>query len=370
VKVEWKPVKALFALQRRAVMPEADVEYQEVGVRSFGKGLFIKEPVTGLDLGNKRVFRVKDGDLIVSNVFAWEGAVGLATADHDGLIGSHRFMTWMNTDSGLNTRYILEYFRSKQGVEELAKASPGSAGRNRTLSIKNFEDILVPIPSRPDQDRIAAHLDSVAASAASPPSSVVQALLDRDWPGTPTTVREVVAGVSRPERVQLDKEYELSGLSSAGRGMFVRETRPGREVSSGHLHRVEPGDLVYNRLFAWNRSFAIADHATWVSGEFPTFTVAADRVRPRVLLAALLSPAFTAQVVDASTGTTQTRTRLKERDFLGLTATVPDIDHQPTIERILLAADRGRELQGRAARLAHAILPAARNEVFDSLARR
>lgn len=161
------PIGRILQLQRRAVDIEAERIYREVGLRSFGKGLFIKEPVTGADLGGKRVFQIEEGDFIVSNVFGWEGAVGVAGPAHRGLIGSHRFMTW--TPRGdVNVEYLRAYFRSKDGVARLEAASPGSAGRNRTLSIANFEAIEIPVPSRLEQDRIAAGiqvLDEIAATS-------------------------------------------------------------------------------------------------------------------------------------------------------------------------------------------------------------
>ena len=154
------PVGRLLHLQRRAVNVDVEGIYREVGVRSFGKGLFIKEPVTGAELGGKRVFQIEEGDFIVSNVFGWEGAVGVAGPAHRGLIGSHRFMTW--TPRGdLNVEYLRAYFRSKAGVARLATASPGSAGRNRTLSIANFEATEIPVPTRPEQDRIVAGIQVV-----------------------------------------------------------------------------------------------------------------------------------------------------------------------------------------------------------------
>jgi type I restriction enzyme S subunit len=45
------------------VVPER--EYREIGIRSHGKGLFHKEPVTGSDLGNKSVFWVETECLII-----------------------------------------------------------------------------------------------------------------------------------------------------------------------------------------------------------------------------------------------------------------------------------------------------------------
>ena len=97
----------------------ADEVYQEIGVRSFGKGLFIKEPVLGAELGDKRVFEIRAGDFIVSNVFAWEGAVGVAGQEHEGMIGSHRFMTWTPLHD-INVDYLRHYLGSEAGVASLA----------------------------------------------------------------------------------------------------------------------------------------------------------------------------------------------------------------------------------------------------------
>ncbi len=104
------------------------------------------------------------------------------------------------------------------------------------------------------------------------------------------------------------------------------------------------------------------------SNEFPTFRVRTDRVRPRVLLAAFLSPKFTAAVNAASTGSTPTsRNRLKERDFLGLPITIPRPREQAAIEASLQVIDRIKPLAKRAEELARAVLPAARNEIFSAM---
>ena len=151
---------SVLELQRRSVEVDVEATYREIGVRSFGKGLFIKEPVTGSALGVKRVFRIEPGDFIVSNVFGWEGAVGVAGPAHRGLIGSHRFMTW-TPPGDLNVDYLLAYFRTAAGVARLAAASPGSAGRNRTLSVANFRAIKVPVPTPEQQDWVATQIHAI-----------------------------------------------------------------------------------------------------------------------------------------------------------------------------------------------------------------
>lgn len=151
-------------LQRRKIQVAASDEYMEVGLRSFGKGIFHKPVVTGADLGDKKVYRIEPGDLVISNVFAWEGALAVASDSERGRIGSHRFMTWTPRGTGrVHLRYLWHYFLSDSGLLHLRRASPGSAGRNRTLGIAAFENIAIPLPSLPEQKRIADRLDRIHA---------------------------------------------------------------------------------------------------------------------------------------------------------------------------------------------------------------
>jgi len=151
-------------LQRRQVEVESGAFYAEIGVRSFGKGIFHKEPLLGADLGTKRIFSVVPGDLVVSNIFAWEGAVAVATDVDDGRVGSHRFMTWVPKREGLvDVRYVAHFLLSEQGLDLLRRASPGSAGRNKTLGIASFENLLIPLPGFQEQQRIANDIDQLTA---------------------------------------------------------------------------------------------------------------------------------------------------------------------------------------------------------------
>lgn len=157
---EHVSIDEILELRRRAVTVDDGATYREIGVRSFGRGLFVKEPRSGTAIGEKRIFYIQPGDLVVSNVFAWEGAIGVARASHEGTVGSHRFMTWTPT-AGVDTRFLAQYLVSADGLAKLRQASPGSAGRNRTLSIKNLRAITVPVPDLKEQRRIASLLEKV-----------------------------------------------------------------------------------------------------------------------------------------------------------------------------------------------------------------
>ncbi len=84
----------ILRLERREVSIEPLAEYQLVGVYSFGKGIFHREPVMGAELGHYRFFEIQAGDLVVSNIQAWEGAVARATKEDTGRIGTHRILTY------------------------------------------------------------------------------------------------------------------------------------------------------------------------------------------------------------------------------------------------------------------------------------
>lgn len=364
MSVDRLPFGLVCAPRRTPVDIDPLAEYVKAGVRSFGKGLFSYEPAMGADLGKLRFFALEPNRLVISNIKAWEGAVALSSPNEVGRVVSNRFLTYASETASLS--YLREWLLSAEGNKALQAASPGSADRNRTLAATRLELVSVPLPPRPEQDRIANHLESLAHANRDmgEPSRAFQAIES----GVLTPLSELIRPVTRTERVRGDATYAMSGVRWYGQGLFVRERKTGDELAATTVRRIEPGDLVYNRLFAWKQSFALAEAPGWASNEFPTFRIDEDRVRPRVLLAALLGDTFTDAVNQASTGSTPTsRNRLKERDFLALSVRIPPSTQQAAAERALRIADRAVALEQRRNALAAALAPAARNEIFDAM---
>lgn len=134
-------------LVRRPVVIDPDASYPELGVRSFGKGTFHKPSLPGIEVGTKKLFTVEAGDLVFNIVFAWEGAVAVAADKDAGRVGSHRFLTCVPDPNRATSEFLRFWFRGEEGMLALGQASPGGAGRNRTLGIKALEAINVPVPS-------------------------------------------------------------------------------------------------------------------------------------------------------------------------------------------------------------------------------
>ena len=151
-------------LIRRKVEIQTDDGYPELGIRSFGKGTFHKPALTGLEVGSKTLFSIESGDLIFNNVFAWEGAVAVAKPHDKNRFGSHRFITCVPKSGIVTPEFLCFYFLTEEGIEKLGLASPGGAGRNRTLGIEALGKIEVPVPDYNKQlwfDALQAKVDAL-----------------------------------------------------------------------------------------------------------------------------------------------------------------------------------------------------------------
>ena len=156
-------------LVRREQRIDLNGSYPELGIRSFGKGTFHKPPLSGGDVGTKRLFSIEPGDLLFSNVFAWEGAIAIAQAEDAGRFGSHRFISCVPDRRLTSADFLRYYFLTEEGMLKISEASPGGAGRNRTLGLEKLMAIEVPMPPLATQqtfDRLQIEVAALKAKHA------------------------------------------------------------------------------------------------------------------------------------------------------------------------------------------------------------
>jgi len=150
---------------------------------------------------------------------------------------------------------------------------------------------------------------------------------------------ELVRQVKREEILKPDTKYAVFAMSWYAKGLYVKHQKFGRDIKATKLYRVEPGDFVYCRLFAWKGSFAEAgtDQAgCYVSNEFPTFQIVDDRIRPGFLWAYFSQPTLWDYIESLSTGTTSTsRLRLKESRLLSFPIPLPSRQIQDGLAKLL-----------------------------------
>lgn len=97
---------------------------------------------------------------------------------------------------------------------------------------------------------------------------------------------DALEAVDRSITLDDAQEYECLGVRLYGAGAFLRETKSGLSIRRKKQSRVREGDVVYNKLFAWRGTFAVADatvDGAIASDKFPLYRVREDVVRPRYL---------------------------------------------------------------------------------------
>jgi type I restriction enzyme S subunit len=142
-----KKMRTIAPIIRRPVKVSLEEKYPELGIRSFGKGTFHKPAINGINVGTKKIFQIHKNDLLFSNVFSWEGAIAVVKNEDHKRVGSHRFISCVCDETQVFPEFVCFYLLSPEGIEKIRLASPGGAGRNKTLGLKKLEEIEVPVPS-------------------------------------------------------------------------------------------------------------------------------------------------------------------------------------------------------------------------------
>jgi type I restriction enzyme, S subunit len=377
-------------LARREVRIDPDSDYRLVGVYSFGKGIFHRDPKAGAELGDYRFFRIEPGDLVLSNIQAWEGAIAFATSDDHGTIGTHRFLSYVPVDSRIDTNWARWFFLSEPGMERIRRAAPGTAVRNRTLAVKRFEDLVISLPPIDVQRRVAARLDNARTSSerimqlasrsndlsaafsgacAAARHLTVTDKLDRGWRSV--RLGELLTRSDERVSVQADSSYPNLGIYGFGRGVFEKPPIEGGSTSATSLFRVRAGQFIYSRLFAFEGSYATVPErfdGYYVSNEFPSFNADPDWLDARWLASYLRAPERWAELASSSIGLGVRRQRVPVEALLGYQLLLPPLAEQREMIHSIERVDAMRDIRANSDARVAAVVPSMLNREFAALA--
>jgi type I restriction enzyme S subunit len=188
-------------------------------------------------------------------------------------------------------------------------------------------------------------------------------------------LREVLRPITRPEPVEPERLYRLLGAHWYAGGLYVKDIKPGSQIQANQLYRVERGDFVYNRLFAWKGSFAIATedhHGCYVSNEFPCFAINTERIEPRYLGRYFSRASVWEDALGLSSGGTPTsRNRLKEARLLSMFIPLLPLDEQrrivTRIEELAAKIEEARGLRRQAVAEAEALVNACARTILAAV---
>ena len=148
--------------------------------------------------------------------------------------------------------------------------------------------------------------------------------------------------------------YQRIGVRWYGLGAFIRDSELGMNISRKQQWVVESGDVIYNKLFAWKGSFAIAGadvHGQIASDKFPTYRHDPEQLDLGYLRYYFQTPSIAKQAENLSKGAAAiSKLTLNPPQFWDLTIPLPPlVEQQRIVARIealagkIAAARRLRE---------------------------
>lgn len=192
-------------------VPKPSTPYLGIGLRSHGKGTFLKYDEQPEKNSMDNFYVVRPNDLIVNITFAWEQAIAIVRPEDDGALASHRFPTYTFIEDKGHPDFFRFYILQPRMKFMLQMISPGGAGRNRVMSKSDFIKLEFLLPDYKEQNAIAQVLQ-----AADKEISLLKAKAEKLREQKKGLMQVLLTGKKRLNRDSLDLRIEgLNGAKSS-----------------------------------------------------------------------------------------------------------------------------------------------------------
>ncbi|MGH8625238.1 MAG: restriction endonuclease subunit S [Gammaproteobacteria bacterium] len=184
-----KKLGEILKLDEDAEQVSPPASYPQVGVKSFGGGLFPKAAVDGTATTYRAFNRLYEGTLLLSQVKGWEGAIAVCPADLAGWFVSPEYRTFRCIPTEARPRYLTPLVRTEWFWSKLANATRGVGARRERTRPEQFLNIELPMPDVAHQERgetLFAEVDALKrlqAENAGELDAMLPAILDKAFKG-------------------------------------------------------------------------------------------------------------------------------------------------------------------------------------------
>lgn len=156
------PMHELVTWRSPDVVVSQSESYTFAGVYSFGRGVFKKEAVSGMDFAYDRLTRLRAGEFTFPKLMAWEGALGVVPHECDGCHVSPEFPVFTVDQSKVLPEILDIHFKTPAVWKDLAAISTGTNLRRRRLNPNAFLGYQFPLPPMEVQHHVKAIADRAA----------------------------------------------------------------------------------------------------------------------------------------------------------------------------------------------------------------
>ena len=163
--------------------------YPQIGIRGFGGGMFAKPPLSGSETQYRHFNRLKKGDLVLSQVKGWEGAIAVCTREFEGYYASPEYRTFRCIEETCDPEYLDVLVRSCWFQTLLQSATHGQGARRERTRPEQFVELVLSMPEIEDQKKAIRILRSLKGIDAFTPQltestkSLLSSILDSAFKG-------------------------------------------------------------------------------------------------------------------------------------------------------------------------------------------
>jgi type I restriction enzyme, S subunit len=284
-------------------------------------------------------------DIAYNKMRAWQGAIGVS--DFRGIISPAYIV--MRLRESHNARYFHYLYRTPHFAKEAERWSYGITSDMWSLRPEHFKMIYTPLPFLDEQVAIVRFLDyanrrlervirakrKVIALLNEQKQAIIHHAVTQgrnsEWRSMP--VRAVLRPVKRlgfPDKTILSLFRDF--------GVVPKDSRENKNVDVRDLalcQLVQPGNVVMNKMKAWQGSIAVSQLEGIVSPDYMVLQFVTDQVVPRFFHYLLRSPEMVASYRRNAYGVRPGQWRLMYPDFCRLTLFVPPVHEQAAVAQFI-----------------------------------
>lgn len=136
--------------------------YPKLSVKLYGKGVLLDSPTDGASLKMRRHQLAKAGQVILSEIWGKKGAIGLVPEEGAGALCTSHFFLFDVLTGQIEPDYLRWIFKANLLEDELDAEAKGTTGY-AAVRPKHLFACEIPLPPLPEQRRIVARIDKLAA---------------------------------------------------------------------------------------------------------------------------------------------------------------------------------------------------------------
>ena len=350
--------------------------YPKLSVKLYGRGVVLDTPADGGSVKMRKHQLARPGQVILSEIWAKKGAIGIVPPEGDGALCTSHFFLFDIEESKVLPGYIGWLLRANYFEPQLNAEARGTTGY-AAIRPKQFLSTEIPLPSLAEQQTVVTRLEALTgktqeAEAQLDAADVTSAALllslhHKLAAGRVVRLGDVIELHEIDEPITPAGTYTQVGVRGFGGGLFAKAAVSGTDTTYRSFHRLYEGAIVLSQVKGWEGAIARcpAELSGWfVSPEYRTFRCKPDQASGEYIGEIVRTEWFWQQLQDATQGVGARRERTRPERFLNIELVLPTLSDQLRLVEVLKRQTLLKAKHAAIRQANAAILPATLERVF------